>query len=514
MSKEEFNIQPDASILGVFSRLNYKIWYAIAEFVDNSTQSFYSNQKELAKNGITSMTIKINYDIANHELIIEDNAFGMNKKDFLRAVKLDSKPENQGGRNEFGMGLKTAASWFGNTWTVESTEFGSNNKFYTKVDIELLKKEKLNTVFIETTKAEKDEHGTKIIIHNITKKINRTSLEKTMNLIRSIYRRDINSEKIKIIFNDKELIFNKYECLTHKGKTWKKELDFSFDFDNKKHNIRGFVGILKDGGFAKAGFNLFRRNRVIIGGDLDELNYKPKAIFGQRQSEKSLKLFGELDLDDFPVNQAKDGFIWDDGLEEKFITELKNNIPEYISIADKTKNELAKEENFTEEKSQKVKNESKPFIENLVTPVDKSYKNGNLDFGETSKTDEEKFDEYIAKINSETEEKTFASPREYNVKINDFSIHKLIISWESTGTSTWIKYTDNQPDTTKVVINVNHPFFKPYVNKDDFKSVLERFVAAYTMSIIMAKQDAGTEGKIIPSVITNKLNDFLSKIEG
>jgi hypothetical protein len=127
-----------------------------------------------------------------------------------------------------------------------------------------------------------------------------------------MYRRDVNSGKIKILFNDKELIFKDYECLTHKGKVWKKELDFTFDFDNIKHNVKGFVGILRDGSFSKAGFNLFRRNRVVIGGDLDELNYKPKAIFGQRQSERSLKLFGELDLDDFPVNQAKDGFIWDD----------------------------------------------------------------------------------------------------------------------------------------------------------------------------------------------------------
>ena len=41
------NIQPQAGVLGVFSRLNYKPWYAIAEFVDNSTQSYYSNKKEL-----------------------------------------------------------------------------------------------------------------------------------------------------------------------------------------------------------------------------------------------------------------------------------------------------------------------------------------------------------------------------------------------------------------------------------------------------------------------------------
>ena len=37
---KELNIQPQAGVIGVFSRLNYKAWYAIAEFVDNSTQSF------------------------------------------------------------------------------------------------------------------------------------------------------------------------------------------------------------------------------------------------------------------------------------------------------------------------------------------------------------------------------------------------------------------------------------------------------------------------------------------
>ena len=51
----ELNIQPQASVLGVFSRLNYKAWYAIAEFVDNSTESFYTNERELKDNGITSM---------------------------------------------------------------------------------------------------------------------------------------------------------------------------------------------------------------------------------------------------------------------------------------------------------------------------------------------------------------------------------------------------------------------------------------------------------------------------
>ena len=51
----ELNIQPQAGVIGVFSRLNYKPWYAIAEFVDNSTQSFYSHQEKLAENGVAKV---------------------------------------------------------------------------------------------------------------------------------------------------------------------------------------------------------------------------------------------------------------------------------------------------------------------------------------------------------------------------------------------------------------------------------------------------------------------------
>ena len=105
---------------------------------------------------------------------------------------------------------------------------------------------------------------------------------------------------------------------------------------------------------------LFRRNRVVIGGE--ESNYKPEEIFGQVQSHISLNLFGELNLEDFPINQAKDGFVWDDGLEEKFIQELKSHIKEYISIAKITKKDRIKEEATSKEVSDNVQNQVQDTI--------------------------------------------------------------------------------------------------------------------------------------------------------
>ena len=47
IEKINLNIQPQASIYSIFTRLNYSEWYALAEFVDNSTASFYQHEKEL-----------------------------------------------------------------------------------------------------------------------------------------------------------------------------------------------------------------------------------------------------------------------------------------------------------------------------------------------------------------------------------------------------------------------------------------------------------------------------------
>ena len=41
------NISPDVSILSVLRHLNYKPWYAMAEFVDNSIDSFLRNSEAI-----------------------------------------------------------------------------------------------------------------------------------------------------------------------------------------------------------------------------------------------------------------------------------------------------------------------------------------------------------------------------------------------------------------------------------------------------------------------------------
>ena len=191
-----------------------------------------------------------------------------------------------------------------------------------------------------------------------------------------MYRRDINNRNIEIRFNDEPIVFETYPILTNfRGKSWKKDLNFTVDFDGKIYHITGFVAIMNPGSFPKAGFALFRQDRVVIGGT--DSNYKPAQIFGQAQSQKSLKLFGELNMNDFPVNQAKDGFIWDDGLEDAFIDALKNNIQEYIDIADMSIKERATETQFSNQASSELQQNVTASINNAFR-IDSTDNQDNL----------------------------------------------------------------------------------------------------------------------------------------
>ena len=512
---QELNIQPQAGVIGVFSRLNYKPWYAIAEFVDNSTQSFYSHQQELSAAGIGEVEVIINYDSENDILTVEDTAFGMEIEDFTRAVKIDSPPENKNGRNEFGMGLKTAASWFGNIWSVRSTRLGSPYEYFTEINIPELRKNNVNVVSIKRTLTDVSTHGTTIIIREVTKKIGSPRTKgKIVELLKSMYRRDLNNGLVRISYDGDALYYDEYDCLSFRNRVWRKDLDFSFEFDGKNHHVVGFVGILANGGFGRAGFALFRRNRVVVGGE--EFNYKPDEIFGQAQSSQSHKLFGELDLEDFPINQAKDGFVWDDGLEEIFISELKDQIQEYIDIAKMTIKERAKEEETSQAVSDSVQCKVQESIDHISntpledTPPVVSSPDSELECD--LQTDLDLYKEYQTEQNNLPEEVDHKI-RTYPIPLDRANTCRISVQWTKGGPTTWINVDAAEDGScAKVQLNINHPFFKPFSEKEEFKTVLEKFAIAFAIAEIRAKKNANEDGSVSPSAFRNLINEYLRKL--
>lgn len=503
----ELNIQPAASILNVFSRLSYKPWYAIAEFVDNSTQSYISHQEELDNDEFfEKLVVDVRYDSEGNTLSISDNAYGMEIDRFQDAIILDSRNEIQSGRNEFGMGLKTAASWFGNVWTVKSTQYGSKYSYVATVDIPKLKENNLNSIEIHRGHVDSKTHGTEIIIEQVTKRITGSrTIAKIRDLLSSMYRRDINNRNIEVLFNGVPIVFEDYPVLTNfRGKEWKKDLDFMVQFLDKEYRVTGFVAIMNPGSFPKSGFALFRQDRVIIGGT--DANYKPYAIFGQAQSQRSLKLFGELNMNDFPVNQAKDGFIWDDGLEDAFIDELKANIQEYIEIADLSIKQRDAESQYSDEKSEELHNDVDNAIQNAFSENDFD----NIDDNEEDDSDYQQYKKEYIEV--ETEEKILGTNRNYAIPISPVKKVDFVVKWATGNNNYWIEYDNYEPDKYDVTINIEHPFFMPFSKDETFKKVLEKFALAFILSERQAKNISYYEGYIPTNVIKNYMNNYLKRL--
>lgn len=122
-----------------YRRLAYTPWHAMAEFVDNSSQAYFNHRQVLdesyQKNG-EKLEVSIAYDADRGILTIADNSIGMDITELGRALQVGVPPENSNGRSRYGMGMKTAACWIGNFWTVETKKLGDKASIKVVVDVE------------------------------------------------------------------------------------------------------------------------------------------------------------------------------------------------------------------------------------------------------------------------------------------------------------------------------------------------------------------------------------------
>ena len=82
----KINIRPTTGVYATYKNIKYDPWTAIAEFVDNSTQSYYDNKKKLKETKYWKhLNVEIIYEkdaVNGDKLIIRDNAYGMDFHDF------------------------------------------------------------------------------------------------------------------------------------------------------------------------------------------------------------------------------------------------------------------------------------------------------------------------------------------------------------------------------------------------------------------------------------------------
>lgn len=519
MSKT-INIRPTTSVYSTYKNIKYDPWTAIAEFVDNSTQSYYDNTKKLESTKYwEGLDVRINYEKTKDgdQLIIEDNAYGMNFKDFQRAIMLDSPPKKPT-RSEFGMGLKTAACWFGLMWSVESTELGSGVKFKTTVDVLALKKYKNEEIIVEEEPCNPKEHGTIIRIWNLNRSMSSRQIGKTKDQLRGMYRTDLRTGKIHIYYNDEALQYESPAILQEElpdgqTKVWKQNVDFVVYCNGKNYPVEGFIALRDEGSVSGAGFTLIRRGRVIVGGY--ENGYRPEEVFEKSNSFIYQRLFGELNMDNWPVTQTKDSFDWYSGLEDLLIEKLLVVCDEYRKKAK------------TYRKGKKVP------IENGFNSLVENFKNAgiidNVSVSDISQEilDKQSEDDHAKKSvdESTTSKQKGTDTKSGEIQIvggngqkiqfscngEDYKFNFILKSNDPD--ANWLKILTVDNDESEYIIewNIRHPFFKPYIDDPQFLELMQQFTFALALSEIESKRGS-VEGKVLPSAVRTKMNETLKTV--
>lgn len=327
------NIRPGARILSVLRHLNYKPWFAIAEFVDNALQSFLDYREQLRQLEGEGVKLKVSIEIETSDegrITVRDNAAGIHEEAYARAFRPAEIPPDRSGLSEFGMGMKSAACWLAPRWTVRTSALGEPIERTVSFDIEAIVRDDLEELTVETRPISADVHFTEIILYSPHKLPQGRTIRKIKEHLASIYRVFTREGFLSLHFDNEQLNYPEPRILSapyHKSENeppriWRKEISFDFGLGLK---AQGFAAIRETASTSSAGFALFRRKRLIQG-SADE-GYRPEYIFGKSNSFIYQRLFGELELEGFEVSHTKDGFRWDEN-EEIFLQFLKDNLKE------------------------------------------------------------------------------------------------------------------------------------------------------------------------------------------
>jgi len=324
----------NAAILA-YRRLPYRPWYAIAEFVDNSTDAYYRGENRkildeiLNKEG-KKLSVEVDYNKQDGTLFISDNSMGMSLEELDRALIIGEKPLITSGRSEFGMGMKTAAIWFADIISIRTKKLGEKFEYGVKIDIQKFVQ---GIDDLETSQIAKDPglHYTHIELSGLQRKIGDLTFKKTAEFLGSIYRQDLRNKQLELTINANQV----KPPTSREDDSFVKRTDGSkalIEINNLQINdksVSGWVGVLAPGftGRSYAGFALIRHGRTVKG-YLD--SWRPEEIFGDARNDTlNQRIAGELIMDNFSASHTKDAIDWESDDEEILGKKLKEICIEY-----------------------------------------------------------------------------------------------------------------------------------------------------------------------------------------
>lgn len=372
------SIRPEVNILSVLRHLNYRPWFALAEFVDNAIQSYVSNRERLlAADGVnTPLRVTVNIDPEGAgRIIITDSAAGIALSDFPRAFRPAQIPPDRDGLSEFGMGMKSAACWFAKKWSVRTKALGESVERVVRFDIDEIVEDRIEELTIAEIPSQPQRHYTVLELTDLCHVPKKRTIGKIKEHLASIYRTFLRDKTLTLVFGRDELTFDETPILkaapyrepAAAPVEWRKAIEMDL---GGPHKVTGFAALREVGSTTHAGFALFRRGRLIEG-SVDE-SYRPEQIFGKSNSYTFQRLFGELHLSGFEVSHTKDGFRWEEH-EELFLELLKDELKAApMNLLDQAEGHRAKQHKHTrdlERVAETATNNVADVVERELAPV-------------------------------------------------------------------------------------------------------------------------------------------------
>lgn len=318
-------IRPRVGVFSVFEAVDYKAWFALAEFVDNAIQSFIT-MRNMGRKSRNPLTIAIDVGSLEEDyIVIKDDAAGIALNDFARAFEVGSPPPDPSGLSVYGIGMKSAAAWFAQEFTISTTVRGEPVRHVVHFDFPHIVQNLIEELTVTVSPAALSEHGTEITLKKLRHPIQKATHAKVRNHLASIYRNYIRGGDVRLFYRGEPLTYETPEILKAppfqspqaSPFEWRKEINIELTSGEKLH---GFAALRATGRASASGFSLYRNMRVITG--LDDDPWRPVEIFGYGNSYRSQRLYGELHVEGVKVAYSKNGFLWR-ASEEEIIEKLR-----------------------------------------------------------------------------------------------------------------------------------------------------------------------------------------------
>lgn len=509
-SNRRVSIRPGVGILSVLRHLNYKPWFAMAEFVDNAVQSYLQNQDALRRLHGDTFRLKVEIELDRSDemrIKVRDNAAGIASSEYGRAFRPAELPPERTGLAEFGMGMKSAACWFAPRWRVRTSALGESVERTISFEIATIVRDDIQELEVAESPAVPDSHFTEITLLDPYNKLQTRTGTKIREHLASIYRIFLREGVLDLWFDGDKLSYELpsvliqpyFKAPDEPPRRWYREFDFDFGLGLK---ATGFAALREVASTATAGFALFRRKRLIEG-SWDE-PYRPEHIFGSGNSYRKQRLFGEIHLEGFEVSHTKDGFKWEDH-EQTFLEllreELETDALPLLSEAEGFRARVAQRElraeaeKANERVAETIEKEAPPVLEaqSVLPPV--------------------------------TDPPPQSLPSDPSGSSRTIEVRHRGVQWRITvelsvdpAVEDWLSLTDrppgskNAPREITVRMSLVHPFMQRFCRVESSEiEALERVAAALALAEITARDAGVPQYGTIRRNVNQLLRDALSK---